>query len=115
MKATLIRITCVALFVCGVLLVSGCIKINTTVSIKADGSGTWKVVYAMPTHMIRQVQMARELTLELEKFLKQIACLQGVTACDLLGKNFRKSLTFLKLNSGYETAAFEFGEVVGRC
>ncbi len=67
MKATLISIMRGTFFVCGVLLAAGCIKINTTVSITADGSGTWKVVYAMPTHMIRQVQMARELTAELDK------------------------------------------------
>jgi hypothetical protein len=49
------------------LLAAGCLKINTTVALKADGSGTWQVVYAMPSHMIRQVQMARDLAVELEK------------------------------------------------
>lgn len=67
MNATLNRIVRGTLLICGVLLAAGCIKINTTVSITADGSGTWKVVYAMPTHMIRQVQMARELTVDLDK------------------------------------------------
>jgi hypothetical protein len=67
MKTSLLRITRSAFLVCGVVLSAGCLKINTTVAIKADGSGTWQLVYAMPTHMIRQVQMARELAVDLEK------------------------------------------------
>lgn len=45
----------------------GCIKINSTLAISSDGSGVWRLVYAMPAHMIRQTQMVRDLADELAK------------------------------------------------
>jgi hypothetical protein len=67
MNARLRNVWRVAIPLCVMLLAEGCIKINSMVTVAADGSGVWHLVYAMPTHMIRQAQLVRELSAELEK------------------------------------------------
>ena len=52
----------------GALVASaGCLKIDSTVELNTDGSGKWRLKYAMPQHMIRQVDYARELARDLEQ------------------------------------------------
>jgi len=58
-----IRVACVLV----VLLVTGCVKIDSTMDVAADGSGTWRVVYAMPVHMIRQIETTRDMVKELDR------------------------------------------------
>lgn len=57
--------------VCALLLamlsVTGCVKIDSTLDVAKDGSGTWKVIYAMPVHIIRQMESAQAQAQELEK------------------------------------------------
>lgn len=48
-------------------LAGGCLKIDSTLDINADGSGKWRLVYAMPTHMIRQVQASASLATALRQ------------------------------------------------
>lgn len=49
------------------LSVAGCIQIDSALELEANGGGKWKLLYAMPTHMIRQMHGARELAAELAK------------------------------------------------
>ncbi len=49
------------------LLLTGCIKIDSTLDVASDGSGTWRLVYGIPLHMIRQMEMSRNVSLDLEK------------------------------------------------
>lgn len=67
MRTGFVRCFLKGMTICGLLAVCGCIKINSTVSLKEDGSGVWRLVYAMPAHMIRQAQTVRELTADLER------------------------------------------------
>lgn len=48
-------------------LSSGCLKIDSTLDLNSDGSGKWRIIYAMPAHMIRQVQNAVNLTAALQQ------------------------------------------------
>jgi hypothetical protein len=47
------------------LAVTGCIKIDSTLDLNADGGGKWHLIYSMPPHMIKQVQNAAILAAEL--------------------------------------------------
>jgi len=44
------------------LLGSGCIKIDATVTLAPDGSGTMKAMYGMPTFLIKQAETVRQTT-----------------------------------------------------
>ena len=49
----------------GTMLAAGCLQIESTLDIEADGGGKWRLQYAMPTHIIRQMNAARDLAAEL--------------------------------------------------
>lgn len=49
------------------LAMTGCIKIDSTLDINADGSGKWRLIYSMPAHMIKQVQNAAQLSADLRR------------------------------------------------
>jgi hypothetical protein len=51
----------------GVMAATGCVKIDSAIELSADGSGTWRLQYALPGYMIRQVEAGRALVLELER------------------------------------------------
>lgn len=53
--------------VLGLMAATGCVKIDSTIELAADGSGTWRLQYAMPGYMIRQVEASRALVLELDR------------------------------------------------
>jgi len=55
-------------FLLSVLLFAGmgCVKIDATVSIERDGSGTLRAIYGMPTYIIKQADLARELSTSLD-------------------------------------------------
>ncbi len=46
---------------------TGCIKLDSTLTINADGGGKWRLVYSMPAHMIKQVQSTAVLAAELRR------------------------------------------------
>jgi len=48
------------------VLAGGCIKVDSTLDIASDGSGTWRVVYAIPLHMIQQMEMTQGVGRQLE-------------------------------------------------
>lgn len=52
------------------LLATGCVKIDSTLDVAADGSGTWRVIYAMPAHMIRQVEMTKGMSADLDRAVR---------------------------------------------
>lgn len=45
----------------------GCLKIDSTLDVSADGSGKWRLVYSMPSHMLKQVQNAAALAVDLQR------------------------------------------------
>lgn len=45
---------------------AGCIKIDATVNLERDGSGTLRAVCGVPTHIIKQAEMARQLAASLD-------------------------------------------------
>lgn len=45
-----------------VLLGGGCVKIDATLGLKRDGSGTLRALYGMPTFLVKQVEMTRQWT-----------------------------------------------------
>lgn len=45
---------------------AGCVKIDATVNIGRDGSGTLRAIYGMPSHIIRQAESARQLARSLD-------------------------------------------------
>ena len=47
------------------LTAAGCLQIDSTLDVEADGSGKWRIQYAMPSHIIRQMNSARSLGAEL--------------------------------------------------
>ncbi len=49
------------------LALTGCLKIDSTLDVNADGSGKWKLIYAMPTHMVKYAQSTATLAAELQK------------------------------------------------
>ncbi len=49
------------------LAFTGCIKIDSTLDIAPDGGGTWRLVYALPTHMIRQIESTSSMVKELDR------------------------------------------------
>jgi hypothetical protein len=67
MKTQRLHLLRFAVLLGGLGLASGCIKINTTLYISPDGSGSWQAQYSMPGHMIRQTQMVRQLAEDLQK------------------------------------------------
>lgn len=46
---------------------AGCLQIDSTLELEANGAGKWKLLYSMPTHIFRQMQAARELAADLAK------------------------------------------------
>lgn len=48
------------------LLAAGCVKIDSTLDVGSDGSGSWRLVYGMPLHMIKQMEMTRGIVKELD-------------------------------------------------
>lgn len=50
-----------------VTLLAGCVKIDSTLDISPDGGGVWRVVYAMPSHIIRQIETTRGMVSELDR------------------------------------------------
>lgn len=44
----------------------GCVKIDATVNLERDGSGTLRAIYGMPSHMIRQAESTRQLVRSLD-------------------------------------------------
>jgi hypothetical protein len=62
--------TKVALIGAGLMSLTGCIKIDSTLDIDAEGAGTWRVVYAMPGHMIRQIETTRGMVSDLDRVNK---------------------------------------------
>ena len=67
MNAVLFRSARLAAVLSVLCIVTGCLKINSTLMIRADGSGVWRVGYAMPGYMIRQAQMMRSIAGDLVK------------------------------------------------
>jgi hypothetical protein len=49
------------------LVFSGCIKIDSTIDIAPDGGGSWRLMYAMPTHVIRQIEVTSDMAKELDR------------------------------------------------
>jgi hypothetical protein len=49
------------------LAATGCIKIDSTLDLNANGSGKWHLIYSMPPHMVKQVQNANVLTADLRR------------------------------------------------
>lgn len=49
------------------LALAGCLKLDSTVELNANGSGKWHLVYSMPPHMIKQVQNAAALEADLRR------------------------------------------------
>lgn len=66
MKGTTLRKWLVALPLAGLLLAAGCVKIDSTLDVAADGSGVWRVVYGMPLHMIRQMEFSRGVSRDIQ-------------------------------------------------
>jgi hypothetical protein len=52
--------------------VTGCVKIDSTLDVDADGAGTWRLVYAMPVHMIKQIEMTQGMSRELDRASKGV-------------------------------------------
>lgn len=50
----------------GILLTAGCVKIDSTLDLAENGSGTWRVVYAMPLHMIRQMEFSQGISRDIQ-------------------------------------------------
>lgn len=48
------------------LLGTGCVKIDATVNLEQDGSGSLRAIYGMPTHIIKQADLARQLSRSLD-------------------------------------------------
>jgi len=44
----------------------GCVKIDATVSVERDGSGSLRAIYGMPTYIINQADLARDLSASLD-------------------------------------------------
>ena len=45
---------------------SGCIKVDATLNVERDGTGMLRAVYGMPTHIIKQAELARQLAASLD-------------------------------------------------
>jgi hypothetical protein len=57
----------VAILLTGLLFAgSGCVKIDATVNVERDGSGSLRAIYGMPTHIIKQAELARQLSASLD-------------------------------------------------
>lgn len=55
------------LLLAGLLAVSsGCIKIDATLAVGKDGSGTLRTIYGMPTFLIKQMELTRQWTRSLD-------------------------------------------------
>ncbi|MEI8139490.1 MAG: hypothetical protein WCI03_06445 [bacterium] len=57
---------CLALAASVLLSGSGCVKIDATVIIDREGAGTLRAVYGMPSYIIKQADLARELSRSLD-------------------------------------------------
>jgi len=44
----------------------GCVKVDATVNMDRDGSGTLRVIYGMPTYVTKQAELARQLSRSLD-------------------------------------------------
>jgi hypothetical protein len=49
------------------LAATGCVRIDSTLDLNADGSGKWRLIYSMPPHMIKQAETAAVLAAELRR------------------------------------------------
>lgn len=67
MKSALVRSVRLVMALGVVALATGCIKINSTLMIRPDGSGAWRVGYAMPGYMINQALTMRSIATDLAK------------------------------------------------
>ncbi len=45
---------------------TGCVKVDATVNLDRDGGGTLRVIYGMPTYIIKQAEFARDLSHSLD-------------------------------------------------
>lgn len=61
---TRMRVTGLALLLLSacVLVGPGCIKIDSTLTFDKEGAGSFRTQYAMPTFLVKQMEMARQLT-----------------------------------------------------
>ena len=46
---------------------AGCIKLDSTLTVNADGGGKWRLIYSMPVHMVKQVQSAAVLAADMQR------------------------------------------------
>lgn len=44
----------------------GCVKIDATVTVERDGGGTLRAIYGMPTYIIKQAELARQISRSLD-------------------------------------------------
>lgn len=67
MKNSLRSMAFRVLLMTGFLFVGfGCVKIDTTLSLDRDGSGSMRAIYGMPTYIIKQAELMRQLSASLD-------------------------------------------------
>lgn len=45
---------------------TGCLKLDSTLTVNADGGGKWRLIYSMPVYMTKQVQSTAALAADLQ-------------------------------------------------
>ena len=61
------QLLALSMFMTGFLLLgAGCVKIDATVNVERDGRGSLRAIYGMPTHVVKQAELALKLSRSLD-------------------------------------------------